>query len=367
MKKLLYSARDAAGKTCQGYVEAESNEAARKKLQTAGLCEIVLHDDVFTASERAELAGLSEQELAKLAAFELGSRSRGRDTWGFLKQVFRRNQNPLWIGGALVVWGLERGDGWMIASGGLTLGALPLISLWNYRRVGRYNRLLSELAWGEWAAAQASIAALRPHMQELTQAFDLAIKEASILARTHSLAEALAFIAPWQEEIPTPGYFSARTAVLYLMVGDAAGYMAGMRTAYAQAGDSPTTRIDYALAEARFGDPQLAADLLAGMAPETIPPLGLPFVAWIRGLVARRRGEPEAVEKLAQAVDLMAASGDNPAFWVTQALCVGAYAAALLETGRLEAARQAVAQVWPVLQVHGDAALLADLAAIRPQ
>ncbi len=367
MKKLLYSARDAAGKTCQGYVEAESNEAAREKMRVAGLREIILHDDAFTASEREELTGLSPQELAKLAAFELGSRPHGRDTVGFLRQVFRRSQISLWVGIALMIWGVERGELLTLLGGGLTLISMPLRALWNYRRVGRYNQLLSELAWGDWTAAQASIAALRPHMQQLTQAFDLAIKEACILARTRSLAEALAFIAPWQDKIPTPGYFAARTAALCLMVGDEAGYMAGMRNAYVQAGDSPTTRIDYALAEARFGDPLTAAELLAGMAPEAIPPLGIPFVAWIRGLIAQRRGEPEALERLTQAVDLMAASGDNPAFWVTQALCVGAYALALLEDGRVEAARQALMQVWPVLKIYGDASLLAGLAPICPR
>lgn len=366
MKKLLYSAQDGDGHACQGYVEAASNEEARAKLQASGLRDVVLHDDAFIATAREDLAALSPQELARLAAFELGVRKHGSDTPGFLRQVFRRNRHVVWVGLALAIWGLERGDILMTASGVLTLGTAPLISLWNYRRVGRYNQLLRELAWGEWAAALASIAALRPHMAPLSQAFDLAIKEACILARTRTLGEALRFIAPWAEKMKTPGYFEARTAVIHLMSGDVAGYLAGMRAAHALASDSPTTKIDCALAEARFGDPGRAAELLAGITPSAVPPLAIPFLAWVRGLIALRRHDHEAVERLAEAVDAMAAGGDNPAFWITQALCVGAYAAALLAAGRELAARQALEQVWPVLKQHGDAALLAELAAISP-
>ena len=365
MKKLLYSARDADGKPCQAYVDAASNEEARRKLAALGLREVVLHDDAFIAGQRDELAALAPDELAKLAAFELGVRKHGSDTAGFLKQVLRRNRTALWIGLALTVWGLERGDFFLTAGGLLTLGTGPVISLWNYRQVGRYNRLLRQLAWGEWAAARASVAELKPHMSAPNHAFDLAIKEACIIARTRSLSEARAFIAPWAAKMQAPGYFEARTAVIHLLSGDSAGFLAGMKAAHVLAWDSPTTRIDYALAEARFGDPAIAAELIASLSPEALPPMALPFLAWIRGLIAYRRKAPDAVEKLAEAVDAMAAGGDNPAFWITQALCVGAYAAALLAVGREAAARQAVEKVWPVLRQHGDAALLADLAVLH--
>ena len=76
-----------------------------------------------------------------------------------------------------------------------------------------------------------------------------------------------------------------------------------------------------------------------------------------------RRREAAAQDALAQAVGAWLALAAEPAAWAPLALCACDHAVALHEAGHHEAARERVAQVWPVLEVHATLPLLRMLEA----
>ena len=167
-------------------------------------------------------------------------------------------------------------------------------------------------------------------------------------------------------EAKTPGLFEARIASVYLAAGSSKQYVEKMREAHAKSPDSPTSLVDLALAEACCGDADHAKQLLSRLAIETFPPHGKPYIAWIKGLIAKQENRPEAARLLAEAVASMLPYGNNPAYWPTLAVCTGAWAAVLADLGQVEKAKETVSKVWEVLKVHGNRELLKELSVKIP-
>lgn len=227
----------------------------------------------------------------------------------------------------------------------------------------RHRRLLRHHALGDWDAVRVLAKTLRGHSARRPALdFDLDVLLAGIYARDHALADALARLAPWRARMQTrPGAFDAAVASVHLMAGDTAGHVAALSRAQQQAPQDAARRVDLALAEARFGDPDRAEALLAGL---PTPPAALQGrAAWTRGLLQLRRGRPDAAALLEAAVAPLAAEAAAHEAWILLAACACDHAIALHQAGRIEAARARIAAVWPVLEHHATVPLLRMLEA----
>lgn len=364
MAKLLYSAQSADGQRTEGFVEAPSVQAALQQLQGLGLREVRLHQDLSAPQDETELRGLGDAQQRELARFKLQLlQAPGLRT--VLAEVARRSRLWLAADAALVAYGLWRPDGLAVAVG-LAAAALPFaLTTWNFRHADRYQRFLRQFAVGNWDAVRVLARELRVVSRRRPEMdFDLDLRLAAIYARERSLADAVARLEPWRARWSTkPGYFEMRVSAVYLSAGDSAGYLDLMTRAHVLAPDDATRVVDHALAEARYGDADAAQALLAGLDEQQLPAHGLGFVLWLRGLLQLRQGAPEAEATLGQAVGALLQLQAHPVTWPPLAMCTCDHALALHRAGRDEAARQRIAQVWPILQVHAPVPLLRMLEA----
>lgn len=366
MKKITYSGVDPGGRETSGFIEADSARAAVGSLKAQGFSEIRLHDDVLTAMRRPDLEGLDDRELAKVAEFEINVRE-GSGIAAFLLEVARKNWVIVVVGLGLAYWGvIAHATVWTLI-GAVLACSMFILSLWNYRVVNRYNRLLRAETLGQSEDALALIGLLRGHMRLPEMAFDLAIREASVLARDGAEDEAFGLLENWREQIEelSPGLFESRMAGVYHASGRYDQVVRLMRTAYEKSASSPTAVIDLALAEARLGDAAAAAKLLDEIVAEEIPQFGAPFVDWVRGVVALRQGDVNAIDYLRDAVSGLLEFRQNPAVWTNLGVCTAYYAVAL-HAADAGAAARLLESVWPVVKVHGDEGLLDRIAQKMP-
>ena len=362
MKKLLYSGITYDINVENGFVEAENNKDALRKLREKDLNEIRLYDDVVTAIQRNNLDEFSSNEIKKVAEIEIKIRNNpGVIT--FLKQVLRANSLLIGIGIGILCWGgyTESYIGFFI--GLVFILSMPIWSLWNYRHVKNYDQLQRAIALGKWSEALVLIDKLRNYMQMPEMAFDLAIRKACIVARKHSLDDGFKIVEEWCDVFAanSPGLFESRIAVIYHLCSDYEGFLENIRKAYFKSPESSLLILDLALAETRLGSADKAIDLLAEVRDEDLPPHGIPFIYWCKEIIAQKKNDLSAKEYLSKAVNEMLVYRENPAIWTSLALCVGAYAIELYNCNEKQKSGELIDKVWQMLKIHGDDYLLKEI------
>lgn len=367
MKKILYSGISKDGRKRYGFVEAASNKEALAHLKKEELNNIELHDDVFTALNRDDLEKLSEKQTELIAEFEI--RARYSSNINALKWEYIWHQKfwiLIWAGSLIWMW-YQKSYTLMFLGLAIAL-TVPIFHILKIRHVNRYNNLLIACTFGQWDQALALIQRLRRHLKQPEMVFDLDIRQACIVAAKGFLVEALESVSDWKYHFDktSPGLFEARLAEVYHAGGEYGEYMNMLREAEAKSPESPSALLDLALAEARFGYTERTETLLSRLKIEELPPVGRPYIDWAKGAAARRNKDIKAVTYLESAVNQMMQFNENPSTWIALAMCTGDLAAALIDCGKKDKAKDLAAKVWKILKVHGESRLLKELADITP-
>lgn len=362
MKKLLYTATKNNGKEVSSYIEANSNKEALESLSDKGFSNIEFQDDVVTAISRSDLDDLSENELEQVAKFEAAIRVKPSFIT-FILNVFRVNKLLILGGICFLIWGVVDSSSYLITFGLILSLSMPLLSIWNYRVVNRYDKLLRAYATGKTEAVAKLTESLRKHMKQPEMAFDLDIRMASINAHHGDVEKEIEKIEKWRAIIDelSPGMFESRVASIYHLHGSYNKFVEAMRNAFFISSLSPTLVLDLALAEARLGESEKAEILLKKVKPEELPIHGIPFINWVEGAVGCRKGIPEAEDKLKSAISGLLAFGDNPAIWPSLAVCIGDYALCVNSEASRAKSKDLLSTVWDILKFHGERELIAQL------
>jgi hypothetical protein len=362
MAKLLYVATAADGTRTEGEVNAPSAVAAREQLERQGLQAVQLRSPVQPLDVCPQGVDANQRQ----ALLQFRQRLVQPPT---LRAALAGQVGRLWwllaLGCAATLAGLSAGWPWLVGVG-LAGAAAPLAAAaWSFRYTDRHQRLLRHYALGEWAAVQTLAKALRDKSSSTPDGgFDLVVRLAGIHARERDLPAALQRLSPWRKRTARrPGAFEAGLAQVHLMAGDTAGCLAQLEQAHAQHPQHAPYILAHAWGQARFGHVTQVESLLVQAAQTVLPARDRALAQWARGMVQLRRRESDAMATLSQAMDAWLPFQSDPAAWPSLALCACDHAVALHEAGHHAAARERIAQVWPVLEAHATVPLLRMLEA----
>ena len=358
VSRILYRAKTSRGQEVADFVEASSAAEAMNKLVAMGLKDVVLMQSPDIAAFNVALPGITPQQHARLRAEFMAKPGLATA----LRGVIRINAPILFIGAAGLAWGA-----WRHFPVTATLGAAVLLFpfvafFWKRRYLDRYQALQKAYARGQWDEVRRLAAMLRSATNNPLLPWDLDVRLACIEARQEHLQAAVASLDPWKSKLATtaPGMFEARLASVYFAAGDYVEHLRLMEAAAELGGQDPTRMVDVALANAKFGDADKAAKILATLDMKLLPPIALKFIALVNGVLRLRAGEPgQAVPDLQAAAEgFLEMALQHQAAWVGLAISSGYYAVALARCGKQSEARQVVAPVLPILFVHGEKPLL---------
>lgn len=359
MTQIFYKARNGAGEELASFVDASTSQEAVAKLKAAGLVEIELHEPPDIAGRHVERAFLSKSEAAQMAAFQ----SRLRRKPGIatvLGEVARRRRILVVLDVVLLVGGLAARSVPLAAMGFALLASTFGVPIWRHRFARWFDGAVRAMALGQWDLADRMLARYRKRQHADSIELELNFYAAQIRVRQgQPLQHVLARLELMRPGMP-PGAFPARLASVHRAAGDEDGVLACMRAAWEATPDDQTRRLDYALAQARLGDLVKAQELLDGVDIEALQVQGRPFVWWARGMIELRNGRPGAQDTLHQGVAGLLEMA-SPAAWAPTALCSGACALAMQRNGDAAGAKAMVERVWPVLKVHADRRLRAEI------
>jgi hypothetical protein len=311
------------------------------------------------SSADADRAGLSDVQAARLAAFQQRIR-RKPGLAAALAEVARHARWFIAIDVGLLLAGVATGRAWLVLAGAILLVLTFGLPAWRHRFARWFDRMLQAMALGEWDEAGRLLARFRQRRHPEAVEASLHFHDAQIRARQgEPLQPLLARLELVRVQL-SPEDFLARSASVHSAAKDYDGFLACMGAAWEATPHDPSRQVDYALAHARLGDLVRAQKLLDGVDMEALQAQGRPFVWWARGLIELRNGKPAARETLLQGLEGFL-KATSPAGWSSLALCSGACALALQRNGDAAGAKTMIGRVWPVLRVHADTRLRAEI------
>ena len=362
MAKILYTAFTQDGKETNGFVEAMNNKDALLELKERGLHQINLLSDAALGFDRGDLEGIGEGELKRIAKFEV-QMQKGAGLLPYFIETMRNNAIPLAIGVSMVLYAESVGSAMWMASGVILSLALPFFSFWNYGVMQTYNGLLKAMAFGEWE----SVKALSLDLKKQSKNPDIMIEADTRLAAYHAhkgdMNAALKVMMPHKEYLEkNAGVYENKIGTLYFHAGAYDKCVYQMKKAYEVSRENMMLA-DWALAEVRFGDIEIAKNCISEVEIETLPAYGVPFIEFIEGLIAyKEKNLAEAKEMLTHALEGFSIFDKNPAVWDSLSMVRCYLALVLAALGDSESAEMLLSEgVVKIAKEHADDALLVEL------
>jgi len=315
MGKVLYSAITANGKVKRGYIDALSNEEAVKKLKEEGFSNINLYSDArFPYQE--ELDSLSEDELEEIAYTEIDTLKS--NTFGkFLLRVVKKNIIIILIGLAIAFYGYSIHSYLLAAFGFIVASFYPFINIWNRQASNAYNNAMRALLFGNLKQAQKETQKLRALVKDKNVLVECDMLDAKNLAKSGNIDNALDILLRHKEYFNSlgKGIFESKLTSLYLSAKDNKKALEYSKKAYELSKDNMLLT-DWALAEARFGDIDIAKENIEKVNIEAIPVFGLGFIYFTKGLIEYKKANyKEAKELLIEALYAIEPFKENVATW----------------------------------------------------
>lgn len=232
-----------------------------------------------------------------------------------------------------------------------------------------FSVVVAAEALGDAEAVRASIARMRPLLDETADTktlWDLAVREAKTWAAEGRLDAALQALEPWRATAEALGAGSFESRCISVCQAAGAEAQAEQRRDRLIAADQGAAMqlLDRSLRQACCGAVQASRALLAQHAGLFDNPSFAPWVVFVRGILAVREAQPEALELLTPRVEAWATqSATMSAVWGIFGVSAGWWALALLQAGRGEDARSVVEVVRPLLPRPDNALLVSELKA----
>lgn len=361
-KKILYSGTDDKNNFKNGYIDAETTVHALEQLKAAGLSNIIIHNEPTSADRRQDLIGLNDKELARRAALEIKARSGNAALAVFIESC--RNNIGLIVAGLLFfAFGIGMNDNVSIFIGSLLLLYIPVAVLWNRKDARLYNNILASYARGEWSKASKLIKKMKKSIPHSSLAFDLDARMAYIEAVQGNFDDAIKLISKWQLRMSNenPGLYESRLSSIYFANKDYSKLLECIRLAHTKCPESAINTLDLAFAEVRYGNIETAKHLLNDISVHILPVFAIPFLNLTKGVIALKTCRAEATGLLTEAQSSFIENNNNPVVWPILAVCSAYLAQSLHRDGRCNEAMALVKQYMPILKVHADEMLLADI------
>lgn len=363
MAKILYSGKDAVGKKIVGYIEADDNAEALAALTARRVTDVLFYTEGASALPVPIPDGLSERENAERVRRQISIR-RNPGFLTFFNNHFSITNTVIFVGAVVLLWALVYRNTVVLAGGLAFELTIVAIAYRAYQRLGRYLRFQKAYARGQWDTALKLAARLRTAKAPPNLLHQLVFKEACIAVKRGSLSDGLAVLERGQKVTKdmTPALYASSLGTLYATAGDYKEALKRYREAAEKSPKSQVFRLDWAMAEARFGDVNRAQQIVAGVSKKELPHFAKPFYDFVHGVIARRRGDPNALTLLKVAYAAQSKLKSQPATRLVLDACTAHYALALYDAGEKLQADRLLRGVWSTLKHHVDNPLRVELA-----
>lgn len=350
---ILYSALDCDGVARHGFIHAESNKQALNFLQDSGFTKIQLYDDANTSFEMKDLERFDSESQEILAKHLIRRRSKS----GLLSFIAMSVDLSKALTTVIVICFLLGVfyTSWLIFVSMILLIANLIYAIYKHKAPNLYDDFFRHMAWGNWDKCGGILNALEPHMQSSdSMRADLGYRRSQLLAATGQLEKALEFFAEDKDLYTDKQYvFLSQSAVLRFIAGDFSGYLSTMRQAYSCAPEEGLITIDFARAEARYGNPDKAVLALENLDHSELIPESKAFVDWVEGLISAKKEEQDTDQCFIEALTGMAEIKGNPIIWISIALCAADFGIFIKKESQFFGiAKELIMEHWEVIKVH---------------
>jgi len=368
----VWKGRDPRGRFRSERVEAENAQLAKSALLREGWSELQFVGDEVTDLARQSLQVPEElEEYGDALGPDDEVRSLEGKAPGFRSQYCKalgEAKGTLILLTLLTAWGFYQHRTWALAIGlaglGLMLLLFPVIWAWFSLPLSYYNRLNRAKVWHRWDDVLLYVERLEQTVR-ITRLgvgdVELARCRAQALAATGRLNDGLQLFAKYAEDPNLPHWnYLSFLAGIYDCAKEYQKALECRRTALAEKQDSSALHIDVAYTLARFlNRPAEAREALARAEVLEVTALGIPYLSFLRGLIAYREANfAEARKHLEQAASGFKSYEHNPLVEGLQLLVKSYLCAISAALGELDGARKCFYETEAFLKATGENELL---------
>ena len=360
MGKVLYTAYNQEGYQENGFIDVSTNKEALNTLKEKGFEGISLHGDASLGVDKELPSWFDNQAIQKEARLEVAWQKEFTFS-SYMWEVLKEHALPFIVVAGMAYF--EVSQVWMML--GLFIASIgPLFALWNYRRIATYNNAIKSVTFGEMQKIQP----LAQKLRKIANNEDLRIEADSIEAFYHAyhddINSAMKLILPHRALLDekSPGMFENKMASLYYAAGEYDKFVSNMKQA-TKISNQDLLRADWAMAEARMGDIEIAREEIAKIDKESMADFTLPLILFTEALIAYRSGDLVTAQKeLHTASHDMSKYDSNPAVWSFIALITATLALVKYDLDKEEEGRELLSDaVIKIVKVHGDRPLIKAL------
>ncbi len=325
MSKVLYSGVDEEGREVSGYVEADSEHDAIRKLQREGVEALKLHSGAMVFDEREYLDGLSEKKLAQIAKNEIEMQKKSLQFIPYMAEKLRDSFVPILIGGAISYYGYTSGSYLIASFGAIVAFALPFVYLWLYSSMKNFEDMVKAITFGEWDRA-AELASDLKENNKIIKLKQLSTFADSVIAKKEAkdgnLDKALSIMEEHREFYDkTPGLYENMLGNIYLSGKEEQKALESFQKSYEKCEGNGALIGDFALFDSLVGDIDRAKESLDEVNILQLPAYGVGYVDLIDGIVAYKKGKfADALEFLTNSYNSFDEYASNPITWSVLAL-----------------------------------------------
>ncbi len=364
MKKILYEAITAEGEKVTNFIECDNNADALQKLKDRDYRDIKLHSDAYLAPEKSYLEGRSEQEIVKIAKYQLAIRLQGSKLSRHLIRAFEKDMRLLFCFVLFFILGLFTPYYGLSVLVFFSFISYVFRAIRKYKIPDAYQDALKAHALGDHQLFFKSKQFLQQHISKPLINLDLDGRAATIYASVGRIDEAVALLEKWRDYADTnsPGELESRLAAVYQKTENFKQVVDFRVISYEKSNHNQTRALDLAMVEVRYGDYHKAEQLLAEIRLEELQTIGLPYFNWIKGLIEYKKNSDLAEATLSSALSSMMSSyAKKPAGWIVLAYCIGEYAMYAESEQSKKRAEELLPKFWKVLRVHGEKEMVVNL------
>lgn len=363
----LYEGRDESGRQVTGRIEAESPLAAIKRLESKGVKSpsLLSQDSPLRHTPPGQSAATIQAQAQQAIKFHK-ARTVTQERLLSLRQTARSHWIYLCLISGLAVWNALRGRVHLLSIYPLLFAIPFVISWWRRRHLDHYRQLQTAMCYCQWSKARSLIGQLRKQ-EDLGASlqWDMDVREAQIRIREgQDVDKVIASLEPWRARLAqSPGAFEGRLLSIWSAAHDYRRFIESAKHYHQLQPQNPSSALELALAEARFGDKKEAKRMLAAVDAKGLTAAGLKFLDWVQGLIALREGNLKAAEAslLCAKTAFKTASEKKPTTLSAYALSSAAYGLTLARQDRIDEARKTLREVMLLLQVCGDLPLMQQI------
>lgn len=338
------------GKSHSGFIDAENNKSALEKLTTHGYQDICFHNDVIGSL-------IDKKYQDDEVSAKINSEINTQFGYGFfLRNLIWASRWALSLLLVALLLAVHYQSWYVVSAIGLIVVTTFGVAIYRFGYSMAFNKLLDAYVYGRWEEFPDLLQKVNKLKKFPDVIVELALYEAKYWVAQGNFDKAISLMAVHETALKEvqPGGFESRMATLYFQDGEVDQFLEWMRRSKGQCGGLPLFILDWALAEAKYGDHNQIDDHIDMINQEPFSEMVLVAKDFLNALLLFKKEDEKCLSLFADSAVAMEKFKAAPLSRLLMNDIKQYHAFALYQFGNQDEAKKMALSAWRIASIHAS-------------